>query len=228
MTAPRSPNDLQSEIGYRFKDADLLDRALTHASFAEGVKRKPDNERLEFLGDRVLGLLTAEWLLERFPDATEGDLARSLNQMVNRRTCARVGKVFDLGAYIKLSKSEARNGGRTKASIIGNAVEALLGAMYLDGGLDQVRPFYRRVWADIDVGTGRDPKTGLQEWAQAKGLPVPTYDIVDRSGPDHAPVFTVAVSVKGYMPFKADGQNKQTAEREAAKTALKSLDPNGQ
>ncbi len=213
---------LQARIGYQFQDQRLLERALTHSSHADGTRPDQDNERLEFLGDRVLGLLTAEYLIESYPEEREGPLARGLNQLVNRKACAQVARACGLGEALRMSRSEAKSGGRDKTSILGDACEALLGAMYQDGGLPAVRAFYQRFWADIPVTLAADPKTELQEWVQGRGQEIPTYTLASRDGPDHEPVFTVSVTI-GTETYKGTGRNKQAAERKAAQAALAGL-----
>ncbi|MGF1462317.1 MAG: ribonuclease III [Maricaulaceae bacterium] len=214
---------LQIRIGQRFADPDLLARALTHASWGEGRRASPHNERLEFLGDRVLGLLAAERLYREDPDAKEGDLARRLNSLVRKETCARAAQRAGLGEALRLSKSEVKTGGRDKPSILADACEAVIAALYLDGGLEAARGFFERFWAEefAQEAVGKkDPKTRLQEWAQARGLEPPRYAVLARSGPDHAPVFVIGVSVEGFASAQGEGGAKQDAERAAAWTFL--------
>jgi ribonuclease-3 len=222
-------SDLERRLGYAFKDKALIDRALTHASIGDGARttksgRLHDNERLEFLGDRVLGLLTAEALLERDPDAREGDLALRLNALVNGETCAAVARAMDLGAALRLSGGETRTGGREKSSILADACEAVMAAVYLDGGLEAARGVFRAFWVDafasLSLARGKDPKTALQEWAQAQGKPLPLYRILGREGPDHAPRFTIEVAVQGTTPITGAGPSRQAAEKAAAQALL--------
>ncbi len=179
---------------------------------------------MEFLGDRVLGLLTAEALLQRDPDAREGDLALRLNALVNGETCAAVARAMDLGAALRLSGGETRTGGRDKPSILADACEAVMAALYLDGGLEAAREVFRSFWAealvDLDSAKGKDPKTALQEWAQGQGKPLPTYRILGREGPDHAPIFTIEAAVFGLEPASAAGPSRQAAEKAAARALL--------
>ncbi|MEO1038017.1 MAG: ribonuclease III [Pseudomonadota bacterium] len=213
----------QERIGYRFKTVALLERALTHASHGDGRSREDSNERLEFLGDRVLGLLAAERLFEMFKGLSEGGLAQRLNAIVNRDACAEAARACRLGEAIRLSPAEDRLGGREKPSILADACEAVLGALYLDGGVDAARSFFDANWADQLEGLGRRPrdaKSHLQEWAAQKGLPTPIYDTVDRYGPDHRPCFTVRVTVGGLEPAHAEGGSKQDAQRNAAQALL--------
>ncbi|MDG2528644.1 ribonuclease III [Caulobacter endophyticus] len=217
--------DLERRIGHRFEDRELLERALTHASVGDGAKAKVrDNEVLEFIGDRVLGLLAAEALSERFPKAKEGELAPRLNALVSRETCARVAKGADLGPALRLSASSSKIGGRETESILAGACEALMAALYQDGGLELARRVFLDLWSEefdrAGQGRPRDPKTALQEWAQSKGRPLPSYRVLDRTGPDHAPEFTVEVSVKDVDPAIAKGKSRQEAEKAAAKALL--------
>jgi ribonuclease III len=216
--------ELQARLGHSFKDPDVLERALTHASVGDGGKgRGRDNERLEFLGDRVLGLLTAERLIALHPDATEGDLAPRLNMLVSRQTCAQVGRRMGLGPALRLSGSETKTGGREKESILAGAVEAVMAALYADGGLEAARAVFLDFWGEEFDSLGfprpKDAKTALQEWAQGQGKPLPSYRIVSRDGPDHAPVFTVEVEVEGLERAEGCGPSRQAAEKAAA-TAL--------
>ena len=213
---------LHARIGYTFSDTALLQRALTHASFGDGKHREKSYERLEFLGDRVLGLLTAERLFSDFKSAREGALAPRLNALVSKKACARVARRFEIGEFIRLGKSEDQRGGRNNDSILGDVMEALLAAVYLDGGLDTARAFYQRGWdADIEAIASRpaNPKSELQEWAAKRGLE-PRYDLTEQGGPDHRPVFTVDVFIDGFAPAQGAGGNKQAAERAAAKVFI--------
>ncbi|MDO9608159.1 MAG: ribonuclease III [Brevundimonas sp.] len=220
---------LQTRIGHPFKDTALLERALTHASVGEGapvgVHGPRDNERLEFLGDRVLGLLVAEKLSRDYPTANEGELSSSLHALVDKTACARVGEALGVGAALRLSPGETKTGGRRKVGVIADAVEAILAAVYLDGGLEAARTFFDKAWAEefsaSPSRTVTNPKSALQEWAQAKGRPLPTYRVADRTGSDHAPTFTVEVSVDGVEPLTAQGRSRQEAEKAAATALLK-------
>lgn len=206
---------LCDKLGYRFKSYDLLTEALSHASLAGGK----NYERLEFLGDRVLGLIVAEWLLERYPKLPEGALAKRLSALVMRDTLAEAAKDLTLDQHVLISKGAEDEGGRLKPSLLADVCEAVLGAMYLDGGLEPPRKLVRRVWARFFENlavTSLHAKSELQEWAQGKGLPTPTYREVSRSGPDHAPEFVVAVDVEGYEPIAGNGTSKRTAEVSAA------------
>ncbi len=218
--------DFQTRIGYEFRDAALLERALTHTSFLNGRKNIPDNERLEFLGDRVLGLMTAERLY-RESDDVEGKLARRLNALVRKETCADIARELDFGAVLKISKSEEKQKGRDKTSILGDACEAVIAAIYLDGGPKAARAFYNRFWEDrFSVTTGansKDPKTELQEKAVRQGYGQPVYNVLERKGPDHRPNFVVEVDVEGFGTDTGEGPAKKNAERLAASNLLKRL-----
>ena len=216
----------EGAIAYRFKDPLLLDRAMTHRSATQGKAVAWSNERLEFLGDRVLGLVIVEALLVRFPDLREGDLAPRLNALVSRDTCAVVGAELGLGQYLIVDRSERATGGATKRSLLANAAEAVIGAVYLDGGLKAAEKFILRHWAALLKASNdkpRDPKSALQEWAQGAGLPTPSYRHDAREGPDHAPVFTAAVLIQGHDPVSGSGSSKQHAERDAAQKMLAAI-----
>jgi ribonuclease-3 len=214
---------LETRIGYVFKDRALLERALTHASVGDGAKKTEDNEVLEFVGDRVLGLVVAEALAERHPKAKEGELAPLLNGLVSRETCARIGREIDLGPALRMSASATKIGVRERGSVLAGACEALIAALYKDGGLPAAQDVILRLWAEaFETGpqSRRDSKTQLQEWAQGGGRPLPAYEVVGRTGPDHAPTFTVQVSVKGVEPVTAEGRSRQEAEKAAARAML--------
>ena len=228
--APGDPRVLTRALGHQFQNSDLLREALTHPSVAtedRGAARF-GYERLEFLGDRVLALVIAEWLLERFPDEAEGALARRHAALVCRETVAQAADRVGLGPHLLLSAGEEAIGGRANAALLGDACEAVIGALHVDGGLGAARSFIRRAWAEAvesDIRPPQDSKTALQEWVQARGLPLPAYEEVSRSGPDHAPVFTISVTVRGEPPAVAIGPSKRVAEREAAAALLERLAP---
>lgn len=212
-------------LGHDFSDPQLLIEAITHSSLAG--QNRPDNERLEFLGDRVLALVMAEALLERDREASEGRLAPRFNALVRKETCADVATDIDLGAVLRLGRSEALSGGRRKMALLGDAMEAVIAAVYLDGGLDAARKVILRVWGErlSDVAEdARDAKTALQEWAQARGLPLPSYIEVGRSGPDHAPSFTIEVQVEGRGAARSEARSKRAAQQEAAQALLARLE----
>jgi ribonuclease-3 len=213
-------------LGRRFRIPDLLDRALTHRSAAQGQGTEWSNERLEFLGDRVLGLVIARHLLERFPLAREGELAPKLNAVVSRDACARIGDRLGVAAVLMVDPAERATDGSLKASLISNAVEAVLGAVFLDAGYVAAEQLILRHWKDALQETeslSRDPKTELQEWAQGEGRPTPTYRHVGRDGPDHAPRFFAYAIVAGFEPAPGEGPTKQDAERAAARAFLQKL-----
>ena len=214
---------LEHEIQYVFTDKHLIVQALTHSSYGDGRGKGTDYERLEFLGDRVLGLLTAERLYTR-DDANEGSMARKLNALVRKEACARVARRVDLGAYLLVSPSEVRQGGRDKTSILGDACESLLAAIYLDGGLTAAKKFYDEYWQDelenVFKTSTKDPKTALQEKASACGYSLPTYTVSERSGPDHRPLFVIEVDVPELGTAQGTGKSKKDAERFAAKHLL--------
>ncbi len=216
--------ELEARIGHVFHDRELLERALTHASVGEGATKVRHYERLEFLGDRVLNLLAAERLMSLDGEAREGELSRRLANLVNFHACADVARDIGLGEALRLSASATKIGARESDGVLGDACEALMGALYIDAGLDAVRAFFLHFWAkafaDLDAPRGKDPKTQLQEWAQGRGLALPTYEVVARQGPDHAPSFTVQVTIEGYDPEAAQGRSKQEAEKAAALVML--------
>ena len=222
MAAVRKLKDLEARVGHVFKDRALLKKALTHSSVRQASAKRRDNERLEFLGDRVLGLAIAELLSEAYPLASEGELARLYNRLVRGGTCAEVARQLDLGASLVLSDSEAGSGGRDKETILADACEALLGAIFHEAGYDKARDVVRRLWSDrlevslVDVA---DAKSALQEWAQGQGLDLPDYVEIARDGPDHAPRFTSEVRIKSKKPARGEGASKRAAEQAAA-TAL--------
>lgn len=223
MPRRRHIKGLETSLGYAFKDRTLLERAMTHASMRSGQVRSDDNERLEFLGDRVLGLAIAEVLLERDATATEGALARRFNRVVRKEACARVGRSLGLGPLLVLSAAEDDSGGRDKDTILADAMEALLGALFLEGGFPVARDVVRRLWAPLVEGlpeTVADAKSMLQEWAQGQGLPLPRYVELQREGPDHAPHFTSEVRIDGKRSATGSGANKRAAEQAAATAML--------
>ena len=214
---------LFERLGYAFKNRSLIELALTHASARPSLKPNEDNERLEFLGDRILGLAIAELLTASFPDASEGELARRFNQLVRAETCAEVAQDWELGKLILMSGGEADSGGRGKKTILANACEAALGAIFIDGGYAAARDIVHRFWAAELSGYGLatpDAKSVLQEWAQGRRLPLPRYIEIAREGPDHAPHFTAEVQIDGVAPERGHGANKRAAEQAAALAML--------
>lgn len=212
---------IESRIGHRFADRSLLVRALTHTS---AVQVPADSyQRLEFLGDRVLALTVAGMVYRAFPDAEEGELARRLNALVKRESCAETARVLGLGEVIRLGPGEAQSGGRTKAAILGDVAEAVIAAIHLDAGFEVARDFVERRWRDRMLsaqGPLRDAKTTLQEWLQGRGLAAPSYRQVARTGPDHDPVFTIAVDIVGLDGAEGAGRSKREAEQNAAARVL--------
>ena len=215
---------LEQRIGHAFKDRELLERALTHASVGDGARTVRHYERLEFLGDRVLNLLAAERLMTLDGEAREGEMSRLMAALVNFHACARVARGIGLPDALRLSASATKIGARTSDAVLGDACEALIGAIYIDAGLDAARSFFLTFWEDefanLDAPRLKDPKTQLQEWAQGRGLALPRYALVSRIGPDHAPVFTVRVVLDGFEPEEAQGRSKQDAEKAAALAML--------
>jgi len=223
MTQHDRVSSFQDRIEYRFKDSELLERALTHASTGDGRRQVRDNQRLEFVGDRVLGLLAAERLFADFDD-DEGGLAPRLNAIVRKEACARAAERAGIGAALRMSKSTEDADGRESTSILGDACEAVLAALYLDGGFEAARAFFDRFWAEELPGVLRRPvdaKTALQEWSLKHHGVNPTYETIERTGPDHRPVFGVEARIKGLKPERGEGKSKQNAELAAAKAMLK-------
>jgi ribonuclease-3 len=216
--------ELERRVGHQFADRDLLERALTHSSVGDGAREVRHNERLEFLGDRVLNLCAAERLMALYPDVREGEMSRLLASLVNYHACARIARKVGLQDALRLSASATKVGARQSDAVLGDGCEALIAALYIDGGLEAARAFFLRFWAEefarLDEPEVKDPKTQLQEWAQGLGLPLPSYAIVSREGPDHAPCFTVEVAVEGFPPERAQGRSRQDAEKAAAQTML--------
>lgn len=216
--------ELQTNIGHVFNDRGLLIRALTHAS----ADTERSNERLEFLGDRVLGLVVAERLHALYPADQEGSLALKYNALARREACAVAAEAAGLSDHLILANAEAQSGGRRKLAIVSGACEAIIAALYLDGGMEAARQFIDRFWAEAFAALNtdmRDAKTVLQEWAQSrdKNRGMPVYSLVGRTGPDHAPRFTVAVTVEGVEPQNGEGGSKREAEQDAAQQLLERL-----
>ena len=214
----------QGRLGYEFVNPEHLIRALTHPSI--GSATRENNQRLEFLGDRVLGLAIAEALVSADRTASEGQLAPRYNALVRKETCAAIAETIELGAVLKLGRSEMMSGGRRKQALLGDAMEAVIAAVYLDGGFDAATDLVTRLWAtriDSVAEDARDAKTTLQEWAQAQGLGLPEYIELARSGPDHAPVFTVEVRLGGGQSASAKAPSKRKAEQAAARIMLADL-----
>jgi ribonuclease-3 len=215
---------LEERVGYRFKDGALLDCALTHISALKGSRNRAGSyQRLEFLGDHVLGLVISDVLFRAFPKADEGELSRRLADLVRKETCAEIAVTVELGSAIKLGSSEANAGGRKRPAILADVCEALIGAVYLDGGYPAAEGLVERLWQvriQAKAQPVRDSKTVLQEWAQARGLPTPVYREVARTGPDHSPVFCVAVQLPNFAAAEGSGRSKRAAEQGAAAAML--------
>ena len=215
---------LSERLGHEFRDPSLLVRALTHGSRGSG---EGDNQRLEFLGDRVLGLVMAEALLEADPSADEGRIAPRFNTLVRREACAEVAREVDLGAGLKLGRSEMMGGGRKKEAVLADAMEAVIAAVYLDGGLEAARGVVLRLWGNRIAAApedARDAKSALQEWAQARGLAPPDYLMLGREGPDHAPRFVIEARLATGEAERAEGATKRAAEHAAAAALLGRLE----
>jgi ribonuclease III len=223
--------ELERRIGYRFQNRELLERALTHSSVGQGAKKVRDNERLEFLGDRVLNLIVAERLMEVSPHATEGELSKLMGQFVNYHACAGVAREADPPAALRVDASASKVGARKNDRILGDACEALICALYLDGGFEAAKRFVLEAWSErfkhVDEPV-KDPKTMLQEWAMAGGLPLPEYLVVEQEGPSHAPRFTIEVRVEGLEPERAEAGSKRDAEKLAADRMLRRQTDAGQ
>ncbi|WP_054008133.1 ribonuclease III [Cypionkella psychrotolerans] len=211
----------EARIGHTFRQPDLLLRAVTHASISSTTR--PDNQRLEFLGDRVLGLVMAEALLGADIAASEGQLAPRFNALVRKEACAEVAREVGLGDVLKLGRSEMLSGGRRKEALLGDAMEAVIAAVYQDSGFDAARALILRLWG-ARIGAveqdARDPKTSLQEWAQARAMPPPIYTEQGREGPDHQPIFTVEVRLESGEAELARAGSKRVAEQAAARALL--------
>jgi ribonuclease-3 len=214
---------LEDRIGYKFADKDLLERALTHISALSGGNRAASYQRLEFLGDHVLGLVISDMLYRAFPKANEGELSRRLADLVRKDTCADVARAMDLGPALKLGNSESHAGGRRRTTILADVCEALVGAVFIDGGYKAADDLIAMFWKERmlkPLGPLRDPKTMLQEWAQARGLPTPAYRELARTGPHHDPEFRVAVVLPDRPPAEGLGSSKRAAEQAAAAAML--------
>lgn len=217
--------DFQGRIGYQFSDPALLVTAVTHSSRSSSTR--PDNQRLEFLGDRVLGLVMAQALLEEDAAAAEGQLAPRFNALVRKETCAEIAREVDVGTVLKLGRSEMMTGGRRKQALLGDAMEAVIAAVYLDGGFVAAQALILRLWntrIKSVESDARDAKTSLQEWAQARKQHPPKYSEVSRRGPDHAPIFTIRCTLQSGESAEAQAGSKRIAEQDAAKILLKEVE----
>ena len=218
---------IEAWVGHRFADQSLLTEALTHPSATRRGRNAPrNNQRLEFLGDRVLGLIVAHLLIARFPHEEEGPLSRRHAALVRRETLAAIAGDFGLGDLLTFARSEEAGNGRVNPSILADALEALIGALYLDAGLEPAERFVSACWERHVETMGqppRDAKTALQEWAQRRGLSLPTYTLLDTSGPAHAPCFEVQVALADFPPTTASASSKRQAEQAAAKALLEAV-----
>ncbi len=211
---------IQDIIGHNFKNSALLETALTHSSAGQGH----NYERLEFLGDRVLGLAVADVLYKKFPDEPEGDMAKRLAALVQGTMLARIAKEIDLGSFIVFSDAEREAGGAKNDHILADVMEAMIGALYLDAGLEKCQAMVEKLWGKHLYEVKKPPahpKTALQEWAQGRGLSLPAYEIIGQTGPDHAPIFEIKLSVEGFNHIRAEGKSRQDAEKAAARAFMK-------
>jgi ribonuclease-3 len=220
----RPPAGFEALIGYRFNDPALLEQALTHISAITGARNRGGSyQRLEFLGDHVLGLVVSDMLFRAFPKADEGELSRRLADLVRKEACADVARGIDLGSAIRLGASEDNAGGRSRTAILADVCEALIGAVFIDGGYTPAAAVIEGLWQErmrAPARPLRDAKTVLQEWAQARGLPTPSYREVERKGPDHDPEFRVSVQLPNRPPAEGLGRSKRAAEQDAAAAML--------
>jgi ribonuclease III len=215
------PSFIGEAVGGEPKDPQMFERALTHGSHG-----RETYERLEFLGDRVLGLVVATWLYERFPNEPEGKMSRRYNALVARETCAEVGRALELPPFIRLGKQAREDHANLSDNVVGDVVEAIIGAVYLDGGLERAAAFVRANWGPFLDGQRKapeHPKSALQERAAEKKLGVPAYELLSRFGPHHAPRFRVKVSLGGHGEAEAEGDSKQEAETAAAAALLEKI-----
>ena len=216
---------LSDLLGHKFSTPEYYRVALRHSSLSVGGP-SGSNERYEFLGDRILSLVVAEMLLDRFPNEKEGDIAKRHTALVRQEALVRVAEIINLGDYIEMDDGPEAKGGRKNSSILADCCEAIIAAIYIDGGLDAANKFIKTYWIqmlDESKKPPKDAKTTLQEWAQSQGLPLPKYREESMMGPAHEPIFVIEVIVEGKIPFKASGRSKQKAEQLAAELLLKEL-----
>lgn len=217
--------EFQTRLGYAFSDPELLVRSVTHSSLS--TTTRPDNQRLEFLGDRVLGLVMSEALFQADTGASEGQLAPRFNALVRKETCAAIAREIELGTVLKLGRSEMLSGGRRKEALLGDAMEAVIAGVYLDGGFEAARAVVIALWAkriESVAEDARDPKTALQEWAQARRQSPPSYIETAREGPDHAPIFTIEARLETGEAEAAQAPSKRQAEQAAARALLNRME----
>jgi ribonuclease-3 len=226
QAGPADLSALEQALGHSFGDRDLLVQAITHSAAGHGRAGSVHNERLEFLGDRVLGLVMAQYLMEKFPKAPEGELTPRHAALVRREALAEVARMIDLGAYLVVAAGDAATGARNHPKFLADATEAVIAALYLDGGFAVAERFIRQNWAGQLSAVSEkpiEPKMALQEWAQGHGRPLPSYSVVRSAGAAHAPIFEVKVEVRGLEPAQAEGSSKRAAEKAAALAMLKRL-----
>ncbi|QEN90509.1 ribonuclease III [Labrys sp. KNU-23] len=221
MSSKKKPplETLEAALGHVFADRSLLERALTHISFLDGPARLASYQRLEFLGDRVLGLAVADMLYRVFPDDEEGAMSRRLSDLVRKETCAAVAIDWGVGPHVKLGLGEAHSGGRKRVTTLGDVCEALIGGVFVDAGYEKARAVVEKAWRErlhAPVRPPSDAKTALQEWAQGRALKAPTYRLVSRTGPDHNPRFVIAVDIETLISAEGEGKSKRLAEQAAA------------
>ena len=211
-------SDFYQVIGYSFQNVALLEEALTHTSIGSGNK-DVNYERLEFLGDRILGFIVADLLFQTFPNENEGQLARRLSSMVRKETLVRVAEQINLGELLRLSKSEKMSGGHQKPSLLADCTESLIAAIYIDGGMGPAKDFIIKFWTPMlheTHSSEKDAKSILQEWVQAKNGKLPLYEVIETTGKDHNPLFKIKLTIKGLKPVEAIGKSKKEAEHNAA------------
>ena len=217
--------NLEKRLNYQFSNTDYIERALTHSS-AHASSKGLDYERLEFLGDRVVNLIVADLLFKIFPEEKEGSLAKRHTALVRTETLAETARILKLGDFVILSDAERIAGGAENDNILADIMEAVTAAIYLDGGFQKSEQFIENALGDrlhSMIEPPRDPKTTLQEWSQSKELGLPSYEVIKQGGPDHAPEFTIQVSLKGYEPLFATSTSKKRAEKDAAQKMLDSV-----
>lgn len=225
MSEHKLPEELQERIGYRFRKPSLLMQALTHASFANEQQEEGDYERLEFLGDAVLEMVSSVWLYETYPELSEGEMTRMRAKLVCEDALFSRAEALDLKSCIRLGRGERKNKGNERPSIIADVTEALIGAIYLDGGIEEARGFILRhlLRKESDMADRTDYKTELQELLQAKGIRRIRYEVTDESGPSHAKTYRTAVYAGDTLLAEGEGSAKRKAEQQAAKCAVKKI-----
>ncbi len=224
MTDNKAFSRLEQKLGYEFKNKKLLETSLIHSSLLPDETK--NNERLEFHGDRVLALVVVDYVTEHYPKASVGELALRLNRVVSRNTCAEIAKSVDLGDYLTLGNKSRHSGIRRKTSVLSGVIEAVLGAVYLDGGLEEARKLILNLWKDhfsFEIAEAIDPKSELQEIQHLKGMDIPTYRVLEKVGPDHSPEFLVEASLSSGEKEVSRGKTKKEAESKAAKKLLNTL-----